>query len=161
MSMCWIWKGPAGAAHTLLWCSWLAWKPAHVRSHKRRFTLASLSSSSSSFSLWEIIGQEWNPSLSRVNLTKEWTGWWGCQTMHHQPHFAVLKLHENHTCKGNHLNIMEVPNPQKFSQKIGMMTLQGMLPWGGASNATGAIVRAGMKPNPWRCHSVLNWKRSQ
>lgn len=131
MSMCWTWKVPAGAADSLFWCSWLGWKRAHVRSHQRGFIL-----SSSSSSLWEIRGQEWNQSLTAVSLTERWRGWWECQTVHHHPLFSGLKVHENHTCKGNHLNIMEVPNYQKFPQEMGMRAVQRMLPWGGMSNAT-------------------------
>lgn len=120
--MCWTWKVPAGAANSLFWCPWLGWKLAYVRSHHRGFTLASSSSSSSS--LWEIRGQEWNQSLTEVNLTEGRRGKWECQTMHPYHHFEGLKLHENQTCKDNNLNILRVPNSQKFPQETGMSTLQ-------------------------------------
>lgn len=58
----------------------------------------------------------------------DWRGWWECQTVHHHPLFSGLKVHENHTCKGNYLNIMEVPNSQKFPQEIGMRAVQRICP---------------------------------
>lgn len=130
--MCWTWKVPAGAADSLFWCSLLGCKPAHVRSQQRGFTLTSFSSSSSS--LWDTRGQ-WKQSLTGINLTEGWRGWWECQTMHHHPHSAGLKLHGSHSCKGNHLNITEVLSSQKFPQEIVMRALQRMLPWEGTSNA--------------------------